>query len=134
MPDAVEFLKVLKKAAVEAVGATKPVEICFGVVVKASPIKIQIDQKMILGEAQLVFCRNVTDYKVDIFGGNTQDFYYSDSAQTDESAATSPVNPSHVHAIGKTQITVHNGLGVGERVILLRQQGGQKYIVVGRIE
>ena len=39
----------------------------------------------------------------------------------------------HVHAIGKVQITVHNGLAVGEEVILLRQLGGQKYLVLGRV-
>lgn len=47
--------------------------------------------------------------------------------------STLPVSPSHVHAMGKIQVTVHNGLVVGDEVILLRQQGGQKYIVVDKI-
>lgn len=130
MPDAIEFVKTIKRAAVDAVDATKPVEVCFGKVSSASPLKILVEQKMTLGEAQLVLCRNVTDYKTDISGGNLQNFYYVGSPPN---ASTLPVSPAHVHAMGKIQVTVHNGLVVGDEVILLRQQGGQKYIVVDRI-
>ena len=35
MADAVEFVKLVKKAAVEAYEATKPVQVCFGKVIKA---------------------------------------------------------------------------------------------------
>lgn len=130
MPDAVELMKTIKRAALDAVKASKPVEVCFGKVTSASPLKILVEQKMTLGEAQLVLCRNVTDYKVYITGGNIQNFYY---AGTPPDAEIFPVSPSHVHAVGRMQITVHNGLAVGDEVILLRQQGGQKYMVVDRI-
>lgn len=130
MPDAVELTKAIKRAAIEAMNASKPVEVCFGKVTSASPLKILVEQKMTLGEAQLVLCRNVTDYKTSITGGNIQNFYYVGSPPN---VSTLPVNPPHVHAVGKIQITVHNGLVVGDEVILLRQQGGQKYIVVDRI-
>lgn len=130
MPDAVELMKTIKRAALDAVNASKPVEVCFGKVTNASPLKILVEQKMTLGEAQLVLCRNVTDYKTYITGGNIQNFYY---VGTPPNVSTLPVNPSHVHAMGKIQVTVHNGLVVGDEVILIRQQGGQKYIVVDRI-
>lgn len=130
MPDAVELTKAIKRAAIEAMNASKPVEVCFGKVTSASPLKILVEQKMTLGEAQLVLSRNVTDYKTYITGGNIQNFYYVGSPPN---VSTLPVSPSHVHAVGKIQITVHNGLVVGDEVILLRQQGGQKYIVVDRI-
>lgn len=130
MPDAIELIKVIKRAAVEAVGAQKPAEICFGKVTCVSPLKITVEQKLTLGEAQLVLTRNVTEYKTYISGGNIQDHYYAGEPQDKN---TLPVNPSHVHAIGNIQITVHNGLVVGDEVVLLRQQGGQKYIVVDRI-
>lgn len=130
MPDAVELVKTIKRAAIDAVNASKPVEICFGKVTSASPLKILVEQKMTLGEAQLMLCRNVTDYKTYMTGGNIQNFYY---VGTPLNVSTLPVSPSHVHAMGKIQITVHNGLVVGDEVILLRQQGGQKYIVVDRI-
>jgi hypothetical protein len=54
LPDAVEFVKTMKKAAVEAVEATKPVHILLGEVLSVSPLKISVDQKMILDESLLI--------------------------------------------------------------------------------
>lgn len=130
MPDAVELMKTIKRAALDAVKASKPVEVCFGKVTSASPLKILVEQKLPLGEGQLILTRNVTNFKTYITGGNVKNYYYTGS---DTDGGTAPVVPSHVHAIGKVQITVHNGLVVGDEVILIRQQSGQKYIVVDRI-
>lgn len=130
LPDANELVTLLKKAAMDAVEASKPVNVCFGEVVSASPLKINVEQKMILGEKQLILSRNVTDHKTKISGGNIQNYYYTGS--TTESG-TAPVSPSHVHAVGKIEVTVHNGLVVGDEVILIRQQEGQKFIVLDRI-
>lgn len=130
LSDAVELVKVIKRAALDAVNASKLVEACFGRVTNASPLQILVDQKFTLSSAQLVLSRHVTDYKTVITGGNIQDYYY---VGTPPNASTLSVDPPHKHAMGKIEITVHNGLVVGDEVILLRQQGGQKYIVVDRI-
>jgi len=103
LADAVEFVKLVKKAAVEAYEATKPVQVCFGKVIKASPLEIIVDQKLTLGKSQLVLAREVTDYTTEVTVDGE-----------------------------KKKITIHNGLVVGNEVILLRQQDGQKYIVVDR--
>lgn len=51
--------------------------------------------------------------------------------QYSESGAT---KLTHTHDIeGTKQMTIHNHLEKGEEVILLRMQGGQKYIVLDRI-
>lgn len=131
LPDAVELTKAIKRAAIDAVRADKPVEVCFGKVTSASPLQILVEQKMTLGKAQLVLSRNVTDFKTQISAGNIQNYYYTGGTPPD--APTSPVSPSHVHAVGKIEVTVHNGLVVGDEVILIRQQEGQKYIVWDRI-
>lgn len=102
----------------------------FGEVVSAAPLKINVEQKMVLGEKQLILSRNVTNFKTSITGGNIKNYYYTGST-TD--SGTAPVSPSHVHAVGKIEITVHNGLVVGDEVILIRQQEGQKFIVLDRI-
>ena len=130
LPDANGIIKKIHKAAVDAVEASKPVNVYFGEVLSASPLKINVEQKMILGEKQLILSRNVTDYKTKISGGNIQNYYYT--GLTTESG-TAPVSPSHVHAVGKIEVTVHNGLVVGDEVILIRQQKGQKFIVWDRI-
>lgn len=130
MADANELVETLKRAAVEAMQATKPVNVYFGKVVSAAPLKINVEQKMMLGEKQLILSRNVTNFKTSIIGGNIKNYYYTGST-TD--SGTAPVSPSHVHAVGKIEITVHNGLVVGDEVILIRQQEGQKFIVLDRI-
>ncbi len=104
MADAIDLVKIIKKAAFEAVNGSKPVEICFGRVTSAVPLQILIEQKMTLGAAQLVLSRSVADYSSEITADGE-----------------------------RKQITVHNGLVVGDNVILLRQQGGQKYIVADRL-
>lgn len=123
MADAVELLKILKKAAIEAVRASKPAEICFGKVTSVLPLKIFVDQKITLGKSQLVLARNVTDYKTEV----TVEWLTENRGGSGDETA-------HNHRIiGRKKITVHNGLAVGDEVILIRQQGGQKYIVADKI-
>ena len=130
LADANELVETLKRAAVEAMEAKKPVNVYFGEVVSAAPLKINVEQKMMLGEKQLILSRNVTNFKTSISAGNIKNYYYTGST---EDSGTAPVSPSHVHAVGKIEVTVHNGLVVGDEVILIRQQGGQKFIVLDRI-
>jgi len=149
LPDVVELVKTIKKAAVEAVDATKPVHIYFGEIISVSPLKINVEQKMILGEAQLILSRNVTDFKTMV----TVDWLAESSLETHSHSLSGNTGnggePSHAHALsgdtsgtslvhthavsGKKEITVQNGLVVGDEVILIRQQEGQKFIVWDRI-
>ncbi len=128
MSDANELVNALKRSALEAVKASKPVNVFLGDVVSAVPLKISIDQKLVLGEIQLILTRNVTDFKTKISAGNIQNFYY-----TGTDSGTVPVSPPHVHAVGEMEITVHNGLAAGDQVLLVRQQEGQKFIVLDRV-
>jgi len=124
--DAIGLVKAMKKAAVEAVKAEKPAETCFGRVTSASPLKILVEQKMTLGEAQLILSRHVTDFTVE----TTVDWLTESQGGGSGEASFA----AHDHAVkGKKKITVHNGLVAGDEVILIRRQGGQKYIVVDRI-
>ena len=127
--------------------AKKPVEVCFGKVTSISPMQILVDQKFTLGAAQLVLTRNVTDFETNITMNwesesslsthtHTVNVVGSDSDgdSINISIESKPTNLAHIHEItGRKKITVHNGLVVGDEVILIRQQGGQKYVVVDRI-
>ena len=111
MPDAVELMKTIKRAALDAVKASKPVEVCFGKVTSVSPLKILVEQKLPTTEVTV-------NWNTEDKGGGSGYASYE----------------THKHPIkGRKKITVHNGLVVGDEVILIRQQGGQKYIVVDRI-
>jgi hypothetical protein len=102
--DANDLFNAVKKAACEAVEAGQPSDFCFGKVTSTSPLKISVEQRMTLGAAQLVLTRNVTNHKTKI---------------TVDSE--------------KKEITIHNGLQTGDEVILLKQKGGQKYLVLDRV-
>lgn len=133
MSDAVELLKTLKKAAVEAVDATKPVQVCYGKVTGTSPLKILVDQKLTLGEGQLVLTRNVTDYQMDI---SVSHWTVAETKHTHPvTSGGTATATSHRHQYkGRKKITVHNALQNGDAVVLIREQGGQKYIVIDRIK
>lgn len=143
LADANELVEALKRAAVEAVNALKPVNVYFGKVVSVSPLEINVEQKMILGKKQLILSRNVTDFEmpvtVDWVTDSSLDTHYhtvngTDSGGDTVNLSTNERNLAHTHKItGKKKITVHNGLVVGDEVILIRQQEGQKFIVMDRI-
>ena len=136
MANAAELLKLIKKAAADTVKAEKPVEIRFGKVTKESPLEILVEQKLTLGEAQLVLCRNVTEFEVDMTVDHfTENETEHTHAVRDTYTGGGSSDPTlHLHAYkGRKTFIVHNGLVVGEEVILLRQQGGQKYIVWDRL-
>lgn len=126
MFDANDLLNSIKKAAKEAVEADQPSSFCFGKVISTKPLKILVEQKMTLSAAQLVLSRNVTDFKTKVT--------VSWSTETkDGKNEVLPFN-EHKHEIsGKKEMTIHNALQKGDEVILLKQKGGQKYLVLDRV-
>lgn len=145
MADFTELLNTIKQAASEAVEAGNPVNVCFGKVTSESPLQILVDQKMTLGSAQLVLARNVTQYTTMVTvqwtseKENENHKHQLKNISTDDgakivSAYTENQNVKHTHDVeGTKQMTIHNELHKGDEVIMLRMQGGQKYIVLDRI-
>lgn len=143
MSDAVDIAKAMRRNAVEAMEATKPVNVYFGEVETVNPLTINVEQKMILGKAQLILTRNVTDFETMVtmnwesessLKTHTHKVTGDDSGGDSIDLTSEKTNLAHTHMItGKKQITIHNGLDVGDAVVLIRQQGGQKFIVVDRI-
>lgn len=60
MLNANDFLKMMKKAALEAIEASQPSDFCFGKVSSTKPLKVSIDQKLTLGVAQLVLTETIS--------------------------------------------------------------------------
>ncbi len=126
MRDANDLVKLIKKAATDAVEQSKPTGLTFGKVVSSSPLQIKIEQKMTLSTAQLMLTRNVTNHTVSMTVDHLTE--NKNGGSGDSSFA------SHNHEYkGTKSFTVLNGLTVGEEVVLLRMQGGQKYLVLDRV-
>nr|WP_321023400.1 DUF2577 domain-containing protein [Clostridium neonatale]DAF76085.1 MAG TPA: Protein of unknown function (DUF2577) [Caudoviricetes sp.] len=98
------FNENIKKLALQAVMESKPVNITYGTVKTINPLSIEVENLKILPKEFFVLSRNVTNYKENI----TMD------------------------GVNKT-IIINNELKVGEKVILIRFQGGQDYLVLDRM-
>ena len=110
-----ELVRAVKQAAVEAVKADGPM------------LKIQVDQKKTLTDAQLILTNNVRDFNVDMTVDHQTE---SQSGGSGEDAFA-----AHQHAYkGRKTFKVHLALKAGEKVILISCDGGQKYIVLDRWE
>ena len=143
--DVNELVRAVKQASVDAVLAGKPVSVCYGTVLKEAPLEIQVDQKLILTEAQLILTNNVRDFAVEMttmegLSKSTGPHY------TEEISHGHPVTDTytgggtaeqvlHRHPYtGRKKWKIHLALKTGEKVILLRCDGGQKFIVLDRWE
>lgn len=84
MLDSKTLLEIIKKAAVDAVNASDPMDYCFGKVIGLTPLEISLEQKLILKKNQLDTASSASDLKI------------------------------------------------GDKVILLKKKGGQKYLVIDK--
>lgn len=90
----------------------------YGTVTSAAPLAIYINEKLTITEEFLVKARNVTDHEIEV---------------EIEPAWNTETADAHKHQIkGKKKLKVLNALKQGEKVVLIRQQGGQKYLVLDR--
>lgn len=144
MPDAAELVRAIKRAATDAVDANKPVEVCFGSVISTSPLKIQVEQKLTLNEEQLVLTKAVTDHWVDIEVNHftvNDDFMIPDHTHRifdtytgGGSCDMGNLDTTHKHGYkGRKKIMIYNGLRVGEKVLLIRFDKGQRFVVLDRV-
>lgn len=166
MLDANDLLESIKKAAQDAVNASKPVNIMYGKVLNTSPLEINVEQKMILHSAQLVLTRNVSDYTTEVTiewdtenkslnanhtheisgdisvnskatvtpNPDNETVNISNEVQNNMAITQKNINLSHSHSVsGRKTMKIHNGLKVNDEVLLMRMQGGQKYIVIDKV-
>lgn len=95
----------IKRMAINANNSENPVDLRVGTVESIKPLKVRLNQKVILTETFVKLSRNVKDYDT-----------------------TMTIN-------GKTEtVKIHNGLKVGENVLMIRYQKGQKYLILERAD
>lgn len=110
-----DLLYAIKKASDEVNKASKPVVLMSGKVETVSPLSVRIDQKLVIPEKALILTDAVHDHDVDITIHGISD---SDGDSIS----------------GRTTVTIHNALKIGESVLMIRKQGGQQFLIIGRGE
>ena len=136
LPNAAALLECIKKAALDAVKQEKPVEDVFGLVISENPLQIRLDQKRVIEGDQLILTSAVRDHYVDM---TVEHWTEDETAHTHVihdtytgGGASRPTTHKHEY-VGRKKFLVHLGLKEGERVLLQRVQGGQRYIVWDRV-
>jgi fibronectin type 3 domain-containing protein len=104
----------IKKVAMDAFNQSEPATFIYGTVTSASPLTIQVEQKLSLTKEFLVLTKNVIDYEAEV----EVDWKTDDATHTIK---------------GIKKMKMKNGLKVADKVILVKQQGGQKYLVLDKI-
>lgn len=121
-----QLVSTLQKLVTQTNNAMKPTDYCLGIVETVAPLSIRIDQKDILTEEFLILTDLVRDFSVDITVNHTTENRAGGGGDAEFA--------SHNHDYtGRKKIIVHNGLSVGESVILIQQAGGQEFIVLSRL-
>lgn len=132
-PAVPSFVDMFRMSADQLMNSKQLTAVVFGNVTRVNPLEITLDQKVKLPEAFLTLTNAVKDHAVDITVSwqtveNTHKHGNGNQGQPTAEA-------THKHDIsGRKKIIVHNGLTLGERVILLRVEGGQNYIVLDRVD
>lgn len=131
------MIELIKQIAINVNEQSKLSKFEFGTVESISPLKIRIDQKKILEQSDLLLSHLVRDYYVDITVQHSTDSIYGgwDTTHSHPDAGDNVIPIDHEHEYkGRKKIMIHNGLKVGEKVVLIRQMGGQLYYILDRIE
>lgn len=149
------LVELIKQAAVEAVNASDPAAFYFGTVTNDNPLSINVEQKMDLTSEFLILTNAVKDHVVEMTVDHTHEVESSgditvtsklnpeqpgttieNEVQNTSSTSISAVkiDLTHKHSYkGRKKFTVHNALKKGEKVVMIKLQGGQKFVVLDRV-
>lgn len=116
MPDYNGLLNAIKQAAKEQNDSESPATVCSGKVLTASPLTVQVDQRFTLPAENIIVPQHLTNYSVSV----------------NISGSTGSAD-GHTHTLGAYTMTINNALKAGDKLVLVRQSGGQKYLIIDRV-
>lgn len=134
MLNSADLVKNMKKAALEAVDASKPADILYGTVQSVNPLEIFVEQKLILTKEFIIVPEHLTDYETEITFDDPEVKQIYTTWNMEETQESNRAKISFKQPAVKHKITVYNALKEGDSVILFRKQGGQRYVVFDRVD
>ena len=105
------LIELVKRASLEAMENEKICDLRYGTVSSTDPLRVQITNQLTIPSSLLVVPQHLTDYAVRAV------LVFEDGDMSKHN----------------TQMIVRNALQVGDKVALLRKQGGQSYFILDRI-
>lgn len=125
------LIDIMKRTSMDAMHNAQMCDLRYGTVVSTNPLKIQVTNLLTLPKSLLVVPEHLTDYEIDVtISWNTEDDTHSHAV----AGAGAASSETHRHGVsGKKKMLVHGALKVGDKVALLRKQGGQSYFILDRL-
>lgn len=102
------LLEIVKQAALNVIENKQMCDLRYGEVVNVSPLKIKLTPQLTIPNSLLIVPRHLTNYSVE-------------------------VNADGNSTISSGTLLINNALKIGDKVALIRKQGGQSYFVLDRI-
>lgn len=119
------MLNAIKQAALDAFEAANTVAVLFGTVTNTNPLEVNVDQRFTLTEDFLICTERITPYTQNMQHTHA----YIDAVGVEKfQKRTSQAEPEDPQ-----QLVIRNGLQTGDHVLLLRIQGGQKYVILDKV-
>lgn len=123
--DYARLINIMQQIAAATIESSSPVDVQIGDVTSTSPLSIHLQSKLEIPEELIVLTKNTTCWTAYL----TVDHITEDASGGSGEAAYAP----HHHGYAGTKpFVVHNELQVGDKVIMLREAGGQRYIALDR--
>lgn len=125
------LVDAVKRAALEAMETHKPCDLRWGKVISVDPLQVQISQQLILPESVLIIPEYLTEHEIEV----TVKPEYGWNTKTTEGGTDLSLFESHKHDISfnRKKLLIHGELKVDDKVVLIRQQGGQHFLILDRI-
>lgn len=125
----------IKRAALELNQNEKLCDLSYGTVVSVAPLRVQVTNLLTIPTALLVVPKHLTDYEVEVTLDwvTETDTHSHDTSNSDGEECDVKSNTHSHKVLGRKKMIIHNGLKVGDKVALLRKQGGQSYFIIDRI-
>lgn len=123
-----EYMKIvntIKEIASTVISNGEPMEVIVGEVVSVSPLAIKIDPKLTVPEENIILTKNTCEW--------TMEMSVDHVTETRAGGGGMAEYASHNHEYkGRKKYLVHNQLVMGDKVIMLKETGGQRYIALDR--
>ena len=136
-----DLIPLIKQAAKNMIDNEQLCDLRYGRVISTSPLKVKVTDQFIIPTSLLIVPQHLTNYEVKVtVGWNTEEeglhrhFYDYQTPDGDDTTDHTSDAGSHTHSISGTKtITIHNALQTGDKVALLRKQGGNSYFILDRV-
>lgn len=121
-----KILNLFKEIATNTIDSAVPVSILIGSVTQVNPLVISLGTNLPIPEERIVLTKNTCEW--------TMEMSVDHITENRSGGGGYAEFASHNHEYkGRKKYLVHNQLQVGDKVLLIQETGGQRYIALDRL-